>query len=234
MRLVMLGLPAAGKGTQGKLLSEKFLIPHVSTGSMFRAAMQLENDLGRRAKWYIGRGELVPDGLAADIVKERIGREDCKNGFILDGFPRTVMQAKGLDKALHSMNMVIDAAINIQISEAEAIRRIANRRVCGQCGSTGSPGAEACGECGGPLVQRPDDTPEVARHRLEVYLAQTQPVVDYYRAQGNLVPANGLQPIEDVFAQICRRLARMGVREAAERPEKASAGGMLLSREVGR
>jgi adenylate kinase len=215
MRLVMLGLPAAGKGTHGKLLAQRFAIPHISTGSMFRAAMQLDNDLGRRAKWYIDRGELVPDGLAAEIVKERLSQGDCRHGFILDGFPRTVTQAEDLDAALRSIRMAVDAAINIQISEEEAIRRIANRRVCGQCGSTGNPGATACEQCGGPLVQRPDDTPEVARHRLQVYLVQTQPVVDYYREQGRLVPVNGLQPIENVFMQICQRLARMGIGRAA-------------------
>jgi adenylate kinase len=139
MRLVMLGLPAAGKGTHGKLLAQRFAIPHISTGSMFRAAMQLDNDLGRRAKWYIDRGELVPDGLAAEIVKERLSQEDCRHGFILDGFPRTVTQAEDLDAALRSIQMAVDAAINIQISEEEAIRRIANRKVCGQCGSTGNP-----------------------------------------------------------------------------------------------
>lgn len=211
MRLVMLGLPAAGKGTHGRLLAERYSIPHISTGSMFRAAMQMDSDLGRRAKWYMERGELVPDGVAAEIVKERLAQDDCLHGFILDGFPRTVTQAQDLDAALGSINMNVDAAINIQISEAEAIRRIANRKVCGQCGSTGNPGAVSCEECGGPLIQRPDDTPEVARHRLEVYLIQTQPVVDYYREQGRLVPVNGLQPIERVFMQICQRLARMGV-----------------------
>ncbi|MGI6081288.1 MAG: adenylate kinase [Limnochordia bacterium] len=211
MRLVMLGLPAAGKGTHGRLLAQTFSIPHISTGSMFRAAMQLNNDLGRRARWYIDRGELVPDGVAAEIVKERLSQEDCRHGFILDGFPRTVPQAEDLDAALASMHMAIDAAINIQISEAEAIRRIANRKVCSQCGSTGDPGSEVCKECGGPLIQRPDDTPEIARHRLEVYMVQTQPVVDYYREQGRLVPVNGLQPIDRVFMQICQRLARMGI-----------------------
>jgi adenylate kinase len=158
------------------------------------------------------RGALVPDALAIEIVKERLRQPDCLRGFVLDGFPRTVHQAESLDVALQELDMRLDAAVNIQISEAEAIRRIANRRVCSQCGSTA--GAEAtgrCPECQGPLIQRPDDTPETARNRLVVYLAQTQPVVDYYRSRGCLVPVNGLQPIEKVQEQIVKRLTQMGV-----------------------
>lgn len=216
MRLVVLGLPAAGKGTQAKLLSQRYDVPHISTGSMFRSAMQSDSGVGKRAREYIERGELVPDELAAEIVKQRLSESDCRRGFILDGFPRTVPQAESLDVAMRDLGRHLDAAVNIQISEAEAVRRIANRKVCGQCGSTAPPGAEGCEECGGPLVQRPDDRPEVARHRLVVYLAQTQPVVDYYRARGYLVPVNGLQPIPEVFEQVCRRLARMGVKLALE------------------
>jgi len=214
MRLVMLGLPAAGKGTQGRLISEQYRIPHVSTGSMFRGAMRSNTKLGRQARRYIDAGELVPDALAIAIVKERLAQPDCRRGFLLDGFPRTVQQAESLDNALSEINMDVDAAVNIQISEAEAIRRIANRRVCSQCGSTtrvvGNKQA-VCTECNGPLLQRPDDNEETARNRLLVYLAQTQPVVDYYRQRGNLVPVNGLQPVEKVYQQIIQRLKRMGI-----------------------
>ncbi len=220
MRLVMLGLPAAGKGTQGKLLSERYGIPHISTGSMFRDAMSANTLLGQQTRRYIDAGELVPDTVAIAIVKERLRQDDCRGGFILDGFPRTVQQAESLEAALREINMGIAAAVNIQISEAESIRRIANRLVCSQCGATSrmaDGGPAACDECGGPLVQRPDDTEETARNRLLVYLAQTQPVVDYYRRRGNLVPVNGLQPIEKVFWQIVQRLARMGVEASRER-----------------
>lgn len=211
MRLVMLGLPAAGKGTQGKLLSERCGITHVSTGSVFRSAMRSESAIGREARRFIEQGALVPDELAAEIVKGRISDRDCQQGFVLDGFPRTVPQAESLEAAMVSLGMHLDAAINIQISEDEAIRRIANRRVCGQCGSTTSSETQSCPECDGPLVQRTDDTPEVARNRLVVYLAQTQPVVDFYRNRGCLVPVNGLQPVEQVYSQIRRRLSQMGV-----------------------
>ncbi|HHW10569.1 MAG TPA: adenylate kinase [Firmicutes bacterium] len=222
MRLVMLGLPAAGKGTQGRLLSERYGIPHVSTGSMFRDAMRAQTDLGRRTRAFIETGELVPDGLAVEIVEERLKKDDCRRGFLLDGFPRTVEQAESLEVTLAKMNISLDAAVNIQISEAEAIRRIANRRVCAQCSSTTQVtpgGAEVCDECGGPLVQRPDDNEETARNRLLVYLAQTQPVVDFYRKRGLLVPVNGLQPVEKVFAQIIQRLSRLDL------PKRANGNG---------
>lgn len=224
MRVVMLGLPAAGKGTQGKLLSERYGIPHISTGSMFRGAISANTTLGQHARQFITAGELVPDALATAIVKERLAQDDCRNGFLLDGFPRTVQQAESLETALRAMGMGTDAAVNIQISEEEAIRRIANRRVCSQCGSTAKSSATeftVCDECGGPLVQRPDDTEETAHNRLLVYLSQTQPVVDYYRRRGSLVPVNGLQPIEKVFRQIVQRLERLGIDGAAHGNEVA-------------
>lgn len=217
MRLVLLGLPGAGKGTQGERLAEELEIPHISTGSIFRQAIQSESELGKEARAFIDRGELVPDRLAIQIVMERVGRPDCTSGFILDGFPRTVPQAKSLDQALPDLGVRLDAAINIKITEAEAIRRIADRLVCEQCGATynrhsnRAKSAGVCDMCGGPLVQRPDDTEETARNRLRVYLDQTHPVVDYYRSRGILHTVDGELGIEQVFHRI---ITAIGNREA--------------------
>lgn len=214
MRLVLLGLPGAGKGTQGERLSEALHIPHISTGNIFRQAIQSETELGEEARRYIDRGELVPDGLAIEIVMERLGRKDCEHGFILDGFPRTVPQAKALDEALPTLRIRLDGAINIKITESEAIRRIADRVVCEQCGATynrhthRTRAAGVCDLCGGPLVQRPDDTVETARNRLKVYLEQTHPVVCYYEDRGILHTVDGEQSIERVFEQIMHSLGR--------------------------
>lgn len=216
MRLVLLGLPAAGKGTQGDLLSEHFGVPHISTGSMFRQAIESKTELGKRALSVIDRGELVPDDLAIEIVKHRLAAPDCRDGFILDGFPRTVPQAKALDSALPEMGVWLDTAIDIKITEDEAIRRIADRLVCRQCGGTYSRQwrevveSGVCKECGGPLVQRADDTVETARHRLRVYLEQTHPVVHYYRSRGILVSIDGLQSVDEVFRSIVKALEKGG------------------------
>ncbi|REJ36423.1 MAG: adenylate kinase, partial [Bacillota bacterium] len=191
MRLVMLGLPGAGKGTQGELLAQRLGIPRISTGDMFRAALKSDTELGRRVKAYVERGELVPDHLTVALVEERLAQPDARSGFVLDGFPRTVPQAQALDEKLLAAGRPLHAAIYINVPQEVAIRRIASRRVCSQCGATYSQDqvAEAgvCPACGGPLVQRPDDSEETARHRLQVYLAQTHPVVEYYRRAGILV-----------------------------------------------
>lgn len=216
MRLIMLGLPAAGKGTQAKLLEERFGVPHISTGEMFREAIKSGNDVGCEAKKYIDRGELVPDDLAIEIVKRRLLMADCRDGYILDGFPRTVPQAKALDRVIGEIGKPIDAVINIQISDDEAIRRIAQRRVCAQCGATYSADQLKSGEpprcniCGGPLVQRDDDNEETARNRLKVYLQQTHPLVDYYAEQGILLTVNGEQEIEAVFEECVKGLIQIG------------------------
>lgn len=216
MRLIMLGLPAAGKGTQARLLQDRFGVPHISTGEMFREAIKSGNDVGCEAKKYIDRGELVPDELAIEIVKRRLLMADCRDGYILDGFPRTVPQAKSLDRVIGEIGKPIDAVINIQISEDEAIRRIAQRRVCAQCGATYSgdqfkPGEPPrCKICGGLLVQRDDDNEETARNRLKVYLQQTHPLVDYYAEQGILLTVNGEQEIEAVFEECVKGLYQIG------------------------
>lgn len=216
MRLIMLGLPAAGKGTQAKLLEESFGVPHISTGEMFREAIKSGNDVGFEAKKYIDRGELVPDAVAIEIVKRRLLMPDCQAGYILDGFPRTVPQAKALDKAVAEMGKPIVAAINIKISDEEAIRRIAQRRVCAQCGAT-YPGDQLkqdepplCSACGGPLVQRADDNEETARNRLKVYLKQTHPLMDYYEERAILLTVNGEQEIDAVFEECVKGLVQIG------------------------
>lgn len=210
-----MGLPGAGKGTQGELLAEELEVPHISTGQMFRAAISSNGPLGVTARSYIERGQLVPDDVSIEIVKERLSRPDCERGFILDGFPRTVPQAIALDEALPSMGMELDAAVNIQISESEAVRRIAERVVCSQCGATYNRAIHplsdsgSCRECGGPLVQRPDDTVETAKNRLVVYMEQTHPVVHYYEDQGKLLSVDGQRPIEEVFQGIVAGLRKM-------------------------
>ncbi len=212
MRLVLLGFPGAGKGTQGELLGERFGVPHISTGVIFRAAIDSDTPLGREAQAFIARGELVPDDLAVRIVKERIQQPDARRGFILDGFPRTVAQAKILDGVLADLHMDLDGAVDIRITPEAAIQRVAGRRICSQCGHTyhrmwvPAKGEGVCDICGGPLIQRADDTEETARRRLEVYLSQTRPVVDYYEARGILVAVDGEQPIPQVFEDILRGL----------------------------
>lgn len=213
MRLTMLGRPGAGKGTQGILLANRYEIPHISTGSMFRTAIQSGSSLGKLAASYIDRGHLVPDDVAIEIVKARLAMDDCQRGYILDGFPRTVPQAIVLDEALAESGHELDAAINILITDAEAITRIAHRRVCSSCGATyfqrylQERQTEACEECGGELIQRDDDTEETARERLAVYLEQTHPVVSYYSDHSRLVTVDGEQEIEAVQEDLLRRLS---------------------------
>lgn len=220
MRLIMLGLPGAGKGTQADLLAKKLNIPRISTGDMFREALQSETELGQQVRRYVERGELVPDYVTVALVKERLSHPDAQAGFILDGFPRTVPQAEALNETLAEARRPLDAAVFIDVPQEEAIRRISERRVCSHCGATfgaGSPevAAGTCSTCGGPLVQRPDDSEETARHRVQVYMEQTQPVVDFYRADDKLVRVNGNQAVEEVLADIIAGLSRFGLSERA-------------------
>ncbi|NCA66643.1 MAG: adenylate kinase [Clostridia bacterium] len=185
MKLIFLGAPGAGKGSQATLIKEAYSIPHISTGDIFRANIKGGTELGKLAKSYIDRGELVPDSVVIDIVKDRLLQEDCKNGFILDGFPRTVVQADALEEVA-----AIDAVINLVVENAVIIRRIAGRRMC-SCGESYNTatltGPEICLKCGGTLYQRADDKEETVKNRLAVYDKETAPLIEYYRAKGLLI-----------------------------------------------
>src|SRR5690606_31792233 len=216
----MLGLPGAGKGTQADLLAKQLRIPRISTGDMFREALQSETELGRQVKAYVERGELVPDSLTVALVEQRLSQPDARDGFILDGFPRTVPQAEALRDTLAAAGKPLRAAVFIDVPQEEAIRRISERRICGQCGATYRAGAAEvaagrCSACGGPLVQRPDDTEETARRRLQVYMNQTHPVVEFYRSQEILVTVDGGRDSPDVLEDILDGLARFGLRRQA-------------------
>lgn len=220
LRLVMLGLPGAGKGTQGELLARELEVPHISTGAIFREATSSDTPLGKKAQSFIDQGMLVPDEIAIEIVRQRLEVPDCRAGFILDGFPRTVPQALDLENALRKMGLPLNAAVNIRITGEEAVRRIAHRRVCSQCGATYGPQdhlaqADTCAECGGKLQQRRDDNEATARQRLEEYMTKTRPVVDFYLERGLLVDVNGEQDVHRVFQEITEALRVMSRRMGA-------------------
>lgn len=212
MNLILLGAPGAGKGTQAKRLAEKYKIAHISTGDMLRDAVAKGSELGRRAKGYMDRGELVPDDIVIGIVKERLREEDCRNGFILDGFPRTLKQAEALDKMLSELGKEIDAVINIVVPEEEVVKRIAYRRSCKKCGAVYNliydpPRGKVCDKCGGELYQRDDDREEVVRERYRVYRDRTEPLIEYYRKRGKILDVDGTKNIEEVFNEIVRLLS---------------------------
>ena len=202
MKLMFLGAPGAGKGTQAEVVSERYQIPAISTGALLREAMVNGTELGKKAKSYIDGGALVPDDVVIGIIKERLVADDCKNGFILDGFPRTVAQAKALDE----MNIKMDGVISIEVEDDAIIRRLGGRRLCGKCGSSYhvdyKPTAVAgvCDKCGGELITRADDKPEVIKSRLDVYHEQTEPLKDFYAAKGILKTVIGQEEIEDTTA----------------------------------
>ena len=204
MKLILLGAPGAGKGTQAEVISEKYDIPAVSTGNMIRAALKNGTEMGLKAKSYIDAGALVPDEVVIGIIKERLAEDDCKNGFILDGFPRTIPQAEALDE----MDFGIDAALSIEVADAEIVKRMSGRRVCEKCGASyhtefKKPATEGvCNFCDGKLVIRKDDEPETVLNRLKVYHDQTQPLIDYYEAKGVLKSVDGTVDMKDVFAAI--------------------------------
>jgi len=208
MNLILLGAPGAGKGTQAKLISEKYGIPQIATGDILREAVTSGTELGRKAKEFMDRGELVPDEIVIGIVKERLAQPDCENGFILDGFPRTLIQAEALDNILAEMNKKIDAVINIDVSEEEIIKRITYRRTCKKCGAIYhliyNPPKEdkKCDKCGGELYQRDDDKEETVRERFRVYRERTEPLIDYYKKKGLLHNVDGTKNIKDVFRGI--------------------------------
>lgn len=207
MRIVLLGAPGAGKGTQAALIVEKYQISHISTGDILRAAVKQGTELGRTAESYMSKGELVPDEVVIGLAEERVQQPDCAKGFLLDGFPRTVVQAEALDKVLSPKHQDLDAVLSLEVDENEVVRRLSSRRVCQGCGGihTASDSAEAedkCKACGAPLITRTDDQPESIRRRLQVYKEQTEPLVEYYKKAGILksIPATG--SVEDVFAKV--------------------------------
>jgi adenylate kinase len=212
LRLVLLGPPGAGKGTQAANIINKYQIPHISTGDIFRKNIKEGTELGKKAKEYMDKGLLVPDEIVVAIVKDRLTEDDCKNGFLLDGFPRTVAQADALDAELKEMGVALDKVINIDVSKENLIERAVGRRICKECGQTyhikfNPPKVEnKCDICGGELYQRKDDTIETVTKRIEVYLEQTKPLIDYYKNKGILVDINGEQSIEKVFADIVNEL----------------------------
>lgn len=208
MKIIMLGAPGAGKGTQAKKIAAKYEIPHISTGDIFRANIKEGTELGTRAKAYMDKGELVPDELTCDLVVDRISKPDAANGYVLDGFPRTIPQAEALTRALKERGEKIDFAVNVEVPDENIVRRMGGRRACLKCGATyhveyNPPKQEnICDVCQGELVLREDDKPETVQKRLSVYHAQTQPLIDYYQAQGVLAEVDGTQDIDVVFRNI--------------------------------
>ena len=208
MKIVFMGPPGAGKGTQAEKIVENYQIPHISTGDMFRKAIKDQTELGMEAKRYMDQGALVPDHVTIGIVKDRLSESDCKAGFLLDGFPRTVDQAKALDEILTSLDSKIDYVINIDVDLDILKERLTGRRICRSCGATyhmifnPPKNADVCDKCGGELYQRKDDNEETVGNRLNVYVSQTKPLLDYYSLAGNLVNINGQQSIDLVFEEI--------------------------------
>ena len=212
MKIIMLGAPGAGKGTQAKMIADKYKVPHISTGDIFRANIKDGTELGMEAKKYMDQGLLVPDELTVRILLDRVGADDCKNGYVLDGFPRTIPQAEVLDKALADRGEQIDFAIDVDVPDENIVRRMSGRRACPACGETYHtehipPKTEGiCDRCGKELVLREDDKPETVSKRLKVYHEQTQPLIDFYSAKGVLRTVDGTQPMEKVFDSIAEIL----------------------------
>lgn len=214
MKIIMLGAPGAGKGTQAKKIAAKYEIPHISTGDIFRANIKNGTELGNKAKAYMDQGLLVPDELVVDLVVDRVGQEDCKNGYVLDGFPRTIPQAEALDSALMKVNQKIDYAINIEVPDQNIVDRMSGRRACLSCGATyhivniPTKVEGICDVCGGNIVLRDDDKPETVLKRLHVYHDQTQPLIEYYTNKDVLIEVDGTMEMADVFAAIIHILDR--------------------------
>lgn len=205
MKVILLGAPGAGKGTQAVRLAKRYNIPHISTGDIFRSNIKERTPIGIVAKSYIDKGQLVPDEVTIQIVKERLEKDDCKNGYLLDGFPRTVSQAEALDGFSE-----VDSVVNIDVPLHKLMRRITGRRVCGKCGESYHidylDGSTSCRKCDGELIQRADDNEETVGKRLEVYEKQTAPLIDHYKSKGKLIDIDGDGDIDSVFAAIVERL----------------------------
>ncbi len=212
MKIIMLGAPGAGKGTQAKMIADKYSVPHVSTGDIFRANIKNGTELGMEAKKYMDQGLLVPDELTVKILLDRVAQDDCKNGYVLDGFPRTIPQAKVLDEELTKLGETIDYAIDVNVPDENIINRMSGRRACLSCGATYHiahvpPKQEGiCDRCGKELVLRDDDKPETVKNRLEIYHEQTQPLIDFYTEKGVLKTVDGTVPMNEVFEAIVKIL----------------------------
>ena len=211
MKLILLGAPGAGKGTQAEIISEKYNIPTISTGNIIRAALKNGTEMGLKAKAYIDSGRLVPDDVVIGIIKERLAQDDCENGFILDGFPRTIPQAEALD----NMNIAIDAALSLEVADREIVKRMSGRRVCEKCGASyhiefKKPKTQGvCDACGGALIIRKDDEPDTVLDRLDIYHKQTEPLKSYYKNQGKLITAEGQKNVEDTTALVLSVLSEI-------------------------
>jgi len=208
MKIVMLGAPGAGKGTQAKQIAAKYDIPHISTGDIFRANIKEGTPLGRKAKEFMDKGSLVPDELTLELIMDRFAKDDCKNGYVLDGFPRTIPQAQALTKALKDNGDALNYAINVEVPDEKIINRMSGRRACVKCGGTyhikyNPPKKEGiCDLCGGELFIRDDDKPEIVKKRLDTYHTQTQPLIDYYKKEGILREVDGTKDVDAVFGDI--------------------------------
>ncbi len=208
MKIIMLGAPGAGKGTQAKKIAEKYAIPHISTGDIFRANIKNGTELGMKAKTYMDQGLLVPDELVVDLVVDRVQQDDCANGYVLDGFPRTIPQAEALDNALSTLGQKMDYAINVEVPDENIVNRMGGRRACVGCGATyhlefaPTKVEGVCDNCQGELILREDDKPETVQKRLNVYHEQTQPLIDYYTGKEIMVEVDGTVDINDVFQAI--------------------------------
>lgn len=208
MNLILMGLPGAGKGTQAERIRESFAIPHISTGDMFRAAIKEQTELGKEAKSYMDAGNLVPDEVTVGIVRERLGKDDCQDGFLLDGFPRTTQQAEALEQILTDAGRELDYVLYISTDEERLLKRLSGRRICSNCGATyhvvfNPPKEEGvCDKCGGELYQREDDSKETVKNRLDVNKKELKPILEFYRERGYLHTVDGNQDIDSVFAEI--------------------------------
>ena len=208
MKIIMLGAPGAGKGTQAKQIAAKYEIPHISTGDIFRANIKNGTELGRKAKEYMDQGMLVPDELTCDLVMDRIAQDDCERGFVLDGFPRTIPQAEALTNALTKIGQSMDYAIDVDVPDENIVNRMSGRRACLNCGATyhivfnPTKVEGVCDACGNETVLRDDDKPETVQKRLKVYHDQTQPLIDYYRNMNILKSVDGTKPMDEVFSDI--------------------------------
>lgn len=208
MKIILLGAPGAGKGTQAQMICAKYNIPQISTGDIIREALSNGSEIGQKAKSFIEKGALVPDEVVIEMVRQRLGQADCKNGFVLDGFPRTIVQADALDE----MGVSIDNVVEITVAEEEILKRITGRRTCKKCGASyhtefkPSSKGDICEKCGTPLVVRKDDNPESVKTRLEEYRTKTQPLKDYYEKKGKLTVIQGVGNIDDIFGAIVKAL----------------------------